>query len=49
VGAQLERKGADLRRWLAAREARYRIDTWYQDLFGYNAGKTWNGVLRVMR
>ena len=46
---QVRRKTAALRTWLIEHEARYRIDTWYQDLFGYNASKTWNGVLRVMR
>jgi cephalosporin hydroxylase len=49
VRGKLRRKDADLRTWLAAQEARYRIDTWYQDLFGYNAAKTWNGILRLMR
>ncbi len=38
----------DLRAWLAGRGHRYRVDTWYQDLYGYNASKTWNAVLRVM-
>lgn len=46
---QVRRKTAALRSWLIEHETRYRIDTWYQDLFGYNASKTWNGVLRVMR
>ena len=46
---QMRRKAAALRIWLVEHQARYRIDTWYQDLFGYNASKTWNGVLRVMQ
>jgi len=41
-------KIADLHGWLGAREARYRIDRFYQDLYGYNASKTWNGVLKVV-
>lgn len=41
-------KLGDVRRWLAGRPGRYLVDTWYQDLFGYNASKTWNTLFRVV-
>lgn len=45
------RKLPELRAWLdldPARARRWRVDTWYQDLFGHNASKTWNAVFRIM-
>ena len=40
------RKMDDLRQWLMKHEDDYEIDTFYQDLYGYNASKNWNSFLK---
>lgn len=42
-GAQ---KMDDLRSWLQDREEEYLVDTYYQDMYGYNGSKNWNSILK---
>lgn len=39
-------KMSDLRHWLVEHEQDYQVDTYYQDMYGYNASKNWNSILR---
>ena len=39
------RKLADLRHWLESHEE-YLVDTYYQDIYGYNGSKNWNSILK---
>lgn len=41
-------KGRELAAWLKTTEDSYRVDTHYQDMFGYNAAKAANAILRRM-
>ncbi|MDJ0797463.1 MAG: hypothetical protein QNJ51_11635 [Calothrix sp. MO_167.B12] len=36
---------SDLRDWLLDHENEYLIDTYYQDMYGYNGSKSWNSIL----
>jgi cephalosporin hydroxylase len=36
----------NMKKWLQSHEDEYLIDTHYQDLFGYNASKNWNSILK---
>ncbi|MBO1351997.1 MAG: cephalosporin hydroxylase [Hormoscilla sp. GUM202] len=36
----------DFRKWLMKHENDYEIDTFYQDMYGYNASKNWNSILK---
>ncbi|NET10351.1 MAG: cephalosporin hydroxylase [Symploca sp. SIO2B6] len=36
----------ELRQWLMKHESEYLIDTFYQDMYGYNASKNWNSFLK---
>lgn len=40
------RKLTDLRSWLKDREDEYLVDTYYQDIYGYNGSKNWNSILK---
>ncbi|NEO39822.1 MAG: cephalosporin hydroxylase [Moorea sp. SIOASIH] len=40
------RKLKDLRDWLKNHEDDYLIDTYYQDMYGYNGSKNWNSILK---
>lgn len=40
------RKLDDLREWLIKHENEYLIDAYYQDMYGYNASKNWNSMLK---
>ena len=40
------RKLKDLRNWLMNHEDEYWVDTYYQDMYGYNASKNWNSILK---
>ncbi len=44
--AKGELKMSDLRNWLLNHEDEYLIDTYYQDMYGYNGSKNWNSILR---
>ncbi len=35
-----------LRHWLMNHEHEYKVDSFYQDFYGYNASKNWNSILR---
>ncbi len=35
-----------LRSWLRSHQNEYLIDTYYQDMFGYNGSKNWNSILK---
>ncbi len=37
---------AEVREWLLKHESEYRIDSHYQDMYGYNVTKNWNGFLK---
>ena len=39
-------KMADLRSWLMKHQDEYLIDTYYQDMYGYNVSKNWNSILK---
>lgn len=40
------RKMDDLRQWLNSHQDEYMIDSYYQDMYGYNASKNWNSLLK---
>ncbi len=40
------RKLTDLRNWLKNHEHEYLVDTYYQDMYGYNGSKNWNSILK---
>lgn len=40
------KKLEDLKSWLIHHENEYLIDTYYQDMYGYNGSKNWNSILR---
>ncbi|OLT61758.1 CmcI family methyltransferase [Moorena bouillonii] len=42
------RKMDDLRNWLMKHQDEYLIDTYYQDMYGYNASKNWNSILKIV-
>ncbi len=45
----IERMGSKLdllKRWLIKHRNEYLIDTYYQDMFGYNGSKNWNSILK---
>lgn len=44
--AKGSQKMSDLRSWLFKHEDEYLIDTYYQDMYGYNGSKNWNSILR---
>jgi len=44
--ARMERKLDELRNWLTKHQNNYLIDTYYQDMFGYNGSKNWNSILK---
>lgn len=35
-----------LRSWLSSHQEEYMVDTYYQDMYGYNASKNWNSILK---
>ncbi|EGJ30271.1 MULTISPECIES: CmcI family methyltransferase [Moorena] len=37
-----------LKNWMIQHQNEYLIDTYYQDLFGYNGSKNWNSMLKRM-
>ncbi|NEQ05243.1 MAG: cephalosporin hydroxylase [Moorea sp. SIO4E2] len=39
-------KMSNLRGWLFNHEDEYLIDTYYQDVYGYNGSKNWNSILK---
>lgn len=39
-------KGSGLKEFLSKHEKEYLVDTYYQDLFGYNGSKNWNSILK---
>ena len=39
-------KMPNLRGWLLDNEDEYLIDTYYQDMYGYNGSKDWNSILK---
>ncbi|BAZ19380.1 cephalosporin hydroxylase (plasmid) [Kalymmatonema gypsitolerans NIES-4073] len=41
-----KRKLAELKSWLMLHENEYLIDTYYQDMHGYNGSKNWNSILK---
>lgn len=41
-----ERKLEELKSWLMLHENEYLIDTYYQDMYGYNGSKNWNSILK---
>ncbi len=43
---QMKRKLFSLRNWLIKHQNEYLIDTYYQDMFGYNGSKNWNSMLK---
>ena len=43
------RKMDDLRSWLNNHEDEYLVDTYYQDMYGYNGSKNWNSILKRVR
>jgi len=40
------KKMDDLRDWLKKHEYEYLVDTYYQDMYGYNGSKNWNSILK---
>ncbi|MBD2139721.1 cephalosporin hydroxylase [Anabaena sp. FACHB-1237] len=36
----------NLRQWLMSHQEEYMIDSYYQDMYGYNASKNWNSILK---
>ena len=40
------KKMDDLRDWLKDWEENYLVDTYYQDMYGYNGSKNWNSILK---
>ena len=42
------RKLDNYRNWLTRHQKSYLIDTYYQDMYGYNASKNWNSILKVV-
>ena len=44
--AKGRQKMSDLRAWLLEHENEYLIDTYYQDIYGYNGSKNWNSILK---
>jgi hypothetical protein len=36
----------DLRQWLIKYQDKYKIDSYYQDMYGYNVSKNWNSILK---
>lgn len=40
------KKMDDLRSWLKKHEDGYLVDTYYQDMYGYNGSKNWNSILK---
>lgn len=43
---QGSRKMDDLRHWISQYENDYLVDTYYQDMYGYNGSKNWNSILK---
>ncbi|NES81686.1 MAG: cephalosporin hydroxylase [Moorea sp. SIO1G6] len=43
---RMKRKISLLRNWLIQHQYDYLIDTYYQDMFGYNGSKNWNSILK---
>lgn len=43
---QMKSKLGLLRNWLMNHQHDYLIDTYYQDMFGYNGSKNWNSILK---
>lgn len=41
------RKLDDLRQWLRSHQDEYLVDSYYQDMYGYNASKNWNSILKI--
>lgn len=40
------RKLTELKDWLMKHEDEYEVDSFYQDMYGYNASKNWNSILK---
>ena len=38
-----------LKNWLIQNQNEYLIDTYYQDMFGYNGSKNWNSILKKVK
>ena len=43
---QGQRKLGELKSWLMLHPNEYLIDTYYQDMYGYNGSKNWNSILK---
>ncbi|MFB2919857.1 CmcI family methyltransferase [Aerosakkonema funiforme] len=41
-----KRKLEELKSWLMNHQNEYLIDTYYQDMYGYNGSKNWNSILK---
>lgn len=41
-----ENKGANFKEFIIQHKDEYLVDTYYQDLFGYNGSKNWNSILK---
>jgi cephalosporin hydroxylase len=41
-----KRKLTELKSWLMLHENEYLIDTYYQDMYGYNGSKNWNSIMK---
>ncbi|MGF1494252.1 MAG: CmcI family methyltransferase [Microcoleaceae cyanobacterium] len=39
---------SELRGWLQSHEEEYKVDSYFQDMYGYNVSKSWNSILRRM-
>lgn len=39
----------ELRSWLMKHQDEYMVDSYYQDMYGYNASKNWNSILKKVR
>ena len=37
---------SSLRAWLQSHEEDYRIDSYLQDMYGYNVSKSWNSLFK---
>ncbi|WP_375500133.1 CmcI family methyltransferase [uncultured Nostoc sp.] len=44
--ARVGRKLDELRTWLTNHQNEYLVDTYYQDMYGYNGSKNWNSILK---
>lgn len=43
---QVKQQVENVMNWLVEHENQYLVDTYYQDMFGYNVSKNWNSILK---